>query len=852
MLMGSSLDWVVYGFDGVISFFALRVMSAAVLMIIWTALMTSWGKHLHRTLGLCMALPLISSISWMIYAKEGADSPYYAGLNLVMLGAAMLMRWILMDSIIVVALTLIAYLIACYSHSSATNHSIFFNNLYFLFVTGVFTTAGSWFYNQIRLSEFILRHDLDVNSAELALSNARLEDSNKQLRELDEVKNRFFANISHELRTPLTLLIAPIETLINRGESIQQEEKRDILSTMQANAMRLLKLINDLLDLVRLESGRAQVRNLRTDLKEFMLGLSNAVRTIVNDKHIRMNTHVDSDLGLIMADTEKLERICLNLLFNAIKFTAAGGSVDFNARKEGSWIIIDVKDTGMGIPAEQLPHIFNRFWQADTSSQRKFQGMGIGLALVKELAEVQGGSVSVASEVGKGTTMSVKLPLETAVNESSANEQPENNGVDKSPSEEWIGELYRRAELFPAITSLHSTMRPTETSFGFGFSKRPKLLIADDEPDMLRFLRSQLSENFDVLEAVDGQQAVDKACQFLPDIILSDMMMPEKDGLQVCRELRERTSTRIIPVVLLTARADERTKIECLSAGASDFLSKPFSMVEVNVRLKNLVESYQYQKELSVQKQHLEAALEQVKETETLLVRNEKLASLGRMSAGLIHEINNPLNYASQGLHLMKRVAPLLPEEEQADFADTLKDVQDGVNRVVRIISDLRGFTRVTNEMNHVFDIKTVIETAMRFFGSAWKEGVKHTLTIPSDLNVKGDSNHFVQVIINLVQNALDAMKSKEYSADNPPCIAINAEAIGNRIVITFRDNGPGIPESIRANIFDPFFTTKDVGAGMGLGLGICHRIMAEHGGQIDVRSELGVFTEFVLEFPSA
>ncbi len=852
MLLGTSLDWVVYRWEGVVSFIGLRIISAIVLVALSLVLLTPWATKLSRILGLCISIPPIASIAWMIYAKEGADSPYYAGLNLVMLGAAILMRWSLTDSLIVVTLTLVSYLVACVAHDKIVNDSIFFNNLYFLVVTGAITTAGTWFFNQIRLSEFKLRHDLDVNAAELELANTRLEDSNKQLRELDEVKNRFFANISHELRTPLTLLIAPIETLINRGENIQQEQKRDILGTMQANAMRLLKLINDLLDLVRLESGRAQVRNLRTDLKEFMLGLSNAVSTLVNDKHIRMTTHVDNEIGLIMSDTEKLERICLNLLFNAIKFTAAGGSVDFTARKDGDWIIIEVRDSGMGIPAEQLPHIFNRFWQADTSSQRKFQGMGIGLALVKELAEVQGGSVSVASEVGKGTIMSVTLPLELASSEVSADVQRESSQTTNSSGEEWIGELYRRAELFPAITSLHSTIRPTETSFGFGFSKRPKLLIADDEPDMLRFLRSQLSENFDVLEAVDGQQAVDKACQFLPDIILSDMMMPEKDGLQVCRELRERTSTRIIPVVLLTARADERTKIECLAAGASDFLSKPFSMVEVSVRLKNLVESYQYQKELSVQKQHLEAALEQVKETETLLVRNEKLASLGRMSAGLIHEINNPLNYASQGLHLMKRVAPLLPEEEQADFADTLKDVQEGVNRVVRIISDLRGFTRVTNEMNHVFDIKTVIETAMRFFGSAWKEGVKNNLNIPSDLNVKGDSNHFVQVIINLVQNALDAMKTKTYSSDDPPTINISAESLGDRVVITFRDNGPGIPESIRANVFDSFFTTKDVGAGMGLGLGICHRIMAEHGGQIDVRSELGVFTEFVLEFPSA
>ncbi len=267
MVAGSSLDWVVFGWDGVRNFFIARVLSAVVMMVIWGILNTAWGKRMHGLLGLLMSLPLIVSISWMIYAKEGADSPYYAGLNLVMLGAAILMRWTLQDSIIVVVLTVSAYLLACYFHGPILNRSIFFNNLYFLFVTGVFTTAGTWFYNSIRFSEFKLRHDLDLNRAEL-------EASNQKLRELDEAKSRFFANISHELRTPLTLLIAPLESLIQRAESTRPQEERDLMDTMHGNSMRLLKLINDLLDLVRLESGRAQVRTQRVNVNDFIKGLA--------------------------------------------------------------------------------------------------------------------------------------------------------------------------------------------------------------------------------------------------------------------------------------------------------------------------------------------------------------------------------------------------------------------------------------------------------------------------------------------------------------------------------------------------------------------------------------------------
>ena len=609
-----------------------------------------------------------------------------------------------------------------------------------------------------------------------------------------------------------------------------------------------------------MDAGAMQVHLRKLDVDEFVQGLANAVRPVAQDKRVRIHTHVDNDIGAVLVDPEKVERICLNLLFNALKFTAAGGFVEFSAVRDGPWLVLEVRDTGMGISPENLQHLFTRFFQADTSSQRKFQGMGIGLALVKELAEVQGGSVGATSELGKGTVMTVKLPFKMAV-EATVEEVVEENEEETSAGktvagaappiegQEWLSTLYRRAEMFPAMTSLQATIKPIEVGGPRG--KKPKLLIADDEPDMLRFLHSQLNHNFDVLEAVDGRQAVEKAAQFLPEIILTDMMMPEMDGLQVCRELRKRESTKSIPVVLLTARADEHTKIECLAAGASDFLAKPFSMTEVNVRLKNLVDSHTYQRELIQQKQQLEAALEQIKETESLLLRNEKLASLGRMSAGLIHEINNPLNYARQGLHFLGQSAPLLPEDSRAEFVDTLKDVEDGVNRVVRIISDLRGFTRTTNETNQVFEIKPLADKTMRFFAHEWKDGIRHETEVPDGLEMRGDPNHIVQVLVNLIQNAIDAMRTKTYPEGESACIRIIGAREGANVLIKVRDNGPGVPETIRHQIFDPFFTTKDVGAGMGLGLAICHRVIAEHEGRIDLRSETGAFSEFILEFPS-
>src|SRR5256885_9528567 len=242
---------------------------------------------------------------------------------------------------------------------------------------------------------------------------------------------------------------------------------------------------------------------------------------------------------------------------------------------------------------------------------------------------------------------------------------------------------------------------------------------------MLRFLKSQLSTHYQVLEAVDGQQAIDKAAQFLPDIILLDMMMPEKDGLQACREIRERTSTASIPVILLTARADEDTKLAALSAGASDFLPKPFSTTELHVRVKNLVDSHQYQLKLARQNTVLENTIEQLKETETQLVQTEKLASLGRMSAGIIHEINNPLNYATTGLFTLRNKAKYLTPEQQEEYQEILTDVEDGIKRVKNIVSDLRMFTHPDMEGRDQGEVSEVVSSALSFLSNDWKDKVR-------------------------------------------------------------------------------------------------------------------------------
>jgi signal transduction histidine kinase len=841
MPVGTILDYWVYR-PNLVYFLELRLLCAVLIGIFWAIAITSFGHRHSRKLGVLLAMFPAFFISWMIYVTQGANSPYYAGLNIVLLVVGIVVHWTFLESFVAVGLVMLMYLGACALHGTFFQASLA-NNLYFLGLTGIVIVTGSYFNTGLRFREFALRYELDKNRKEL-------EETNRKLVELDRLKSRFFANISHELRTPLTLLLSPLETLLQRFAGQADNSVHELLLIMHSNGMRLLKLINDLLDLIRLEAGRMEIKSLPMEVADFIRGLASAARQVAEDKKIKLETYTDLRLGVVASDPDKLEKIVLNLLFNALKFTPPSGRVELRAEKQGEEIVFVVNDTGIGIAEKNLPFVFDRFWQADSSAQRKFQGVGIGLALVKELTEMMHGSVVVESQEGKGTSFTVRLPYQKAEfpSRESQAEGPE-GGTETGvvAKEEWLANLYRRAELFPAMVSLRGAAKPVELGKR---GHRPVVLVADDEPDMRRFLRSQLDEEYDVLEAADGIQASEKAMQFLPDIILLDMMMPEMDGLAVCRELRKHEETALVPIILLTARADEETKFNALELGANDFLAKPFSSTELHARIKNLVESHDFQRNLSQKNRALSTTIEQLKETESQLVQSEKLASLGRMSAGIIHEINNPLNFATTGLFALRNKCKQLTPEARREYEEILADIEEGMKRVRNIVSDLRMFTHPEAGPSEPVDVADAVNTSLRFLAGEWKDKVRVELKIVPGQTVQANRNKLIHVLVNLLQNSLDAMRQKKFE-NEAPAISIQGRTEGDRSFIIVRDNGPGIERKHLDKIFDPFFTTKDVGEGMGLGLSICHRIVKGFDGHISVETEVGRFCQFTLDFPA-
>ncbi len=405
----------------------------------------------------------------------------------------------------------------------------------------------------------------------------------EKLQELDNMKSRFFANISHEFRTPLTLILGPLEDMLARSKNSSDKKN---LGLMQRNARRVLQLINQLLDLSRLESGKLKLQAARGDLVAFLKGIVMSFASLAEQKQIDLQYIVSEDqedlpvLKAIYFDRDQVEKIFYNLLANAFKFTSEGGVVQvtiINNQRAGS-VEIKVKDNGKGIQADRLDNIFKRFYQVDADNTREQEGTGIGLALTKELVELHHGKISVSSEVGKGTEFVVMLPV----------------GTEHLTAEEIVDAppLPEDAMDAVAVTVEQSPIQPEATKplAQLNEDDIPIILVVDDHLDVRNYIRSHLELEYRVVEAKDGEEGVKTAAEIIPDMVISDVMMPKLDGYQLCAALKMNEKTSHIPVILLTAKAGEQDKLSGLETGADDYLTKPFNSKELHVRVRNLIE----------------------------------------------------------------------------------------------------------------------------------------------------------------------------------------------------------------------------------------------------------------------
>lgn len=827
---GIALDRITYA-DQLATLTVIRLAAAGLIALLYA--LHFWEKSAVYVRYLTMAglLIAVASIAVIIGITDGANSTYYNGLFLILFAVGVLAPMQPFEAALLCISTLGIYIIACSRVPSAydTTNTLL-NNLYFLVLTCIISVTAVHFNYRRRFNEFRLKY--------------KLASQHQELSALDRLKSQFFANVSHELRTPLTLILAPVEKLKSDAARLGPSSQQ-LLDVIENNALRLLRLVNDILSLIRLEEGRATLSKRSMDMGHFLKHTAASMKHLAALKGIHLDLREPSGDLLINADPDALEKIVSNVIANAIKFTPPEGRIDISVSDEEEFVTIKVSDTGIGIPAEQLPHIFDRFYQVDGSATRRHQGLGLGLALVRELMTRHGGDVTATSDTGRGTTFVLRFPhaLEaTQFDMANSEEKPDHLADDP------LRTFDRKASARAIMVSENSgATKQNAPGLQDERSELPLLLVVDDEPDMRRYLVSMLRESYRVIEAEDGISALEKAKEHKPELILLDVMLPGVSGLEVCRSLKERAETRAIKIIVLTARVDEDAKIIALKHGADDFLIKPFSGLEVRSRIANLIRAAHLESDLHRTNAELKHSLQQLRETEAALVQNARLSALGTMAAGLLHEIGNPLNFMGTALQLAARDPTI---QSDPDTADTLKDIHAGYERIHRVVTDLRGFTAPHRpEHPRPFHIESAIDHALRFTAHVQK-GITIKKDIETQGEVFGSQSTIAQVLVNLIVNAVAAVRTVE--EQRKPEISIRSFVEGNEIIVSVRDNGTGIDPKIQTQIFDPFFSTKDVGEGMGLGLAVSHRIIANHGGSLSVKSSLGEWTEFRFNLPIA
>lgn len=821
---GVTLDYIVYP-QHFAHFLAARIVCDIFIAFVFSLHFSERGREHIPVITFAWLMSVQIMISYMIYATDGYLSTYYAGLNLPVLAVGILLPTSVIEAVLFCAATIVLYVISCFANN--TGHIEFvrlYNNIYFLILTAIISITAVYFNSRRRFSEFRLSYELD--------------ERNKELAELDRLKSEFFANVSHELRTPLTLILAPVEDLLQKSKELPTAVTGQ-LEIIRSNALRLLRLVNDLLEVIRLEEGRVKLDRRPLDLNGLLASVCKAVEPLAESRRIAFTKVLPDEPIRVLGDRSALEKVFFNLLSNAFKFTNEGGSVKISIRLGEDAVQVTVRDTGIGISERDLPFVFDRFRQADSSATRKYVGTGLGLALVKELTEKHDGKADIQSRLGEGTAITVRLPLMPAEVLDVAVDQdvPEEHA---SGSTQWH-EQAAAQNAPPRVEK--SGVDETEAAGG---EERATVLVVDDEPDMQRYLVELLSKDYRVLRASDGRQGLALAQSRHPNLMVLDLMLPELDGLEVCRRLKGSPETRSTRIVLLTARADETSKLTALENGADDFLTKPFSGIEVQTRLQNLLRSARLERELQQRNDELQSTLDELTMTQNHLIHSEKLNALGRLSAGLLHEINNPLNYTLTALDVVKNDPAVTSDEE---LKDIFSDIDEGLQRIHGIVSELRAFAYPSKGEQQIFDLFKAIQGSIQMVAHERHDIAVHN-EVDEELRVIGSRNHISQVLMNLLTNAFKAVHvvTNERSGE----IRIRAEETEGRVYITVRDNGNGIPADTLERIFDPFYTTRDVGEGMGMGLSVCQTIIRNHGGELRVRSEEGAWTEFTFDLPVA
>jgi signal transduction histidine kinase len=655
-------------------------------------------------------------------------------------------------------------------------------------------------------------------SRQLKETNAELARLYEKTKQLDQLKSQFFANVSHELRTPLTLILVPVERLL--AASVPGSSDHAALEAVSHNARLLLSQVNDLLDASKLEAGKMELAYADVDLAELIRRVTGPFDSLAQERGITLQVQAEGTLRA-RVDPEKLQRVLLNLLSNAFKFTPASGIVrcSLSRDRETERLQLEVADSGPGSPSAQRESVFERFRQLEGGATRRFGGTGLGLAIARELVELHGGRIEAHRAPEGGALFRVLLPPGAQGGALAAPDTAAAREAVRLLLEQFRSEAGRRASA-------------TE-----GDSSRPLILVVEDNPAMNDFISELLLPDYRVVSAFDGREGLRQLQELRPDLVLSDVMMPEMSGAEFVRAARERAELRDIPIVLLTAKADDDFRVRALRLGANDFLMKPFSVQELRARVGNLVAA----RATLAKNQRLAAELRQANQTlqQTATRLAESNAELEAFSYSVSHDLRAPLRAIDGFSSLLV--------DEQRDRLDEegkkyLERVRSSVRRMTTLIDDLLHLSRITTadlerRPLDLAQLARAVVATLRQRDPQRSVQVEIAEALPADADPR-----LARVLLeNLIGNAW------KFSSKQPAArISIGKEP-GPEGPFFVRDNGAGFDQASARKLFAPFqrFHQASEFEGTGIGLATVHRIVARHGGRIWASSAPGAGATF-------
>ena len=831
------LDYLTAPREWLFLLYSTRAAVTLATLVMLRVLSSRWFDRHADVLAASYIVLISSGITLMTVFMGGLASPYYAGLSLVIVATGLLYVWPLRVVTVTYATIIGSFVVLNLLFDRRPPWLTAVSNQFFLISTAIIAGTG-------QLVAYRSQREQIERQLVLERTSKHLEQAHSDLKQLDRFKSEFFANVTHELKTPLTMMLAPLELLVDGHLGQLSDAQRSTLKSIQKSGVKLRRLIGDLLDLSKLEESKLRLRIGEHDLVPYLRALVAQAEPLAQRKSLALRFETEAVSCLVCCDIERVERVIVNLLSNATKFTPAEGSVTISLRDEGKSVLIQVADTGIGFPPGMATRIFDRFFQVDMADTRRYGGTGIGLALAKELVELHGGSIWAEGEVGEGATLSVRLHKgrghfrpEALDRRGPRSDHPSGSRASDHGVAEWQvadDERYRLFEIDQATEQRVVERDPDE-------ELRPySVLVVEDTPDVIRVIRLALHHEFRVLAASDGKKGLELAKKHRPTLIVTDLMMPEMDGLSLTRALREDPETAHVPIVMLTARSDVEDRVSGFESGVNAYLAKPFSAKELVTVVRAQLES---------------------RKTTAGLLMNQKIDSLQTIAGGLAHEIRNPLNYVKNALASIRRDAERLATPEPRDTGPSLPPDPDalvrrmqrmfqtadaGVHRIAATVDLMMRYSRegYTRSLQS-FDVYAALDDVLAVLLPAAAFELTVHKTLEGDGRIACVPEEFNQVLTNLIENALHAMPS-----DGSGVLTLRGAREGRCLVLSVRDNGPGIEKEIEAEIFTPFFSTKQ-SRGTGLGLTIVRRVVDALGGTIEVESQVGMGAEFTLKIPS-